>query len=143
MNKKQKGIFEYLGIPGTISMLSIVAGWIAVVLLLQGQPFLAISSAIIAFFLDCLDGYVARRAHKESEFGRQLDGSIDFFNYIVFSALFFWKYISPNLLGAFIGLLILATGAFRLIRFNIEGFVIKNDQLHYAGIVVCHVSLTV
>lgn len=142
MNTKQKGIFEYLGIPGMISMLGLATGWIAVVLLLQELPFLAISAAIIAFFLDCLDGYVARKIHKESEFGRQLDGYFDFFNYLVFSALLFCKYISPNLLGMSVGFLVLATGTFRLVRFNVEGFVVKNNQLYYAGIVVCHVSLT-
>ena len=142
MSKKQKGVFEYLGIPGIISMLGLGAGWLAVVLLLQNLPFLAIAFAIIAFFLDCLDGFVARKIKKESDFGRQLDGSFDFFNYLVFSALLFWKYISPNPLGVFVGFLILATGAFRLIRFNIEGFVVKNNQLYYSGIIVCHVSLT-
>ena len=143
MKTEYKGVFDYLGLPGIISMFGLAAGWIAVVLLLQNLPFLAISSAIIAFFLDCLDGFIARKTHNESEFGRQLDGSFDFFNYLVFSALLFWKYLSPNLFGILVGFLILATGAFRLIRFNVEGFVIKNNQLYYAGIVVCHVSLTV
>ncbi|KKQ53150.1 hypothetical protein A2865_02555 [Candidatus Woesebacteria bacterium RIFCSPHIGHO2_01_FULL_39_17] len=142
MKTEYKGVFDYLGLPGIISMFGLAAGWIAVVLLLQNLPFLAISSAIIAFFLDCLDGFIARKTHNESEFGRQLDGSFDFFNYLVFSALLFWKYLSPNLFGILVGFLILATGAFRLIRFNVEGFVIKNNQLYYAGIVVCHVSLT-
>src|SRR3989304_2669146 len=128
MKKEHKGFFEYLGIPGVISMLGLGAGWLAVVLLLQNLPFLAIASSIIAFLLDCLDGYVARKTHKETEFGRQLDGFFDFFNYLVFSALLFWKYISPNSLGVFVGFLILATGAFRLIRFNVEGFVVRAQQ---------------
>jgi CDP-diacylglycerol--serine O-phosphatidyltransferase len=142
MNKKQKGIIEYLGIPGIISMFGLACGWLAVVLLLQNLPFIAIIFSIISFVFDCLDGYVARKMHKESEFGRQLDGSFDFFNYLVFSALLFWKYISPNLFGIIVGFLILATGAFRLIRFNIEGFVVKDNKLYYAGIVVCHILLT-
>lgn len=142
MNKKQRGLFEYLGIPGIISMLGLGVGWLAIVLLLENLPFLAIAFTIIAFFLDCLDGYVARKIYKESEFGRQLDSTFDFFNYLTFSALLFWKYISPNLLGVLVGFLILATGAFRLIRFNVEGFAVKNNQLYYTGIVVCHISLT-
>ena len=142
MSKKQKSVFEYLGLPGLISMFGLAAGWLAVVLLLQNLPFLAITFAIIAFFLDCFDGYVARKTHTASEFGRQLDGSLDFFNYLVFSALLFWRYISPNPLGIIVGFFILATGVFRLIRFNVEGFVVRDNQLYYAGIVVCHVSLT-
>jgi phosphatidylserine synthase len=141
MIKKQKGIFEYLGIPGIISMLGLASGWLSIIFLLQNLPFIAIIFSTIAFFFDCLDGFIARKMHKESEFGRQLDGSFDFFNYLVFSALLFWKYISPNPLGIVVGFLILATGAFRLIRFNIEGFVMRNNKLYYAGIVVCHVLL--
>ena len=142
MSKLQRGFFDYLGIPGIISMLNLATGWLAIVLLLINLPFLAISFTILAFFLDCLDGYVASKIKKESEFGRQLDSSFDFFNYSVFSALLFWKFISPNILGIFVGFIILATSAFRLIRFNIEGYVIKINQLYYSGIVVCHVSLT-
>lgn len=142
MSKQQRGFFDYLGVPGIISMLNLAAGWLAVVLLLKNLPFLAIVFTILAFLLDCLDGYIARKIKKETEFGRQLDGSFDFFNYLVFSALLFWKYISPDLLGIFVGFVILATGAFRLIRFNIEGYVIKNNQLYYSGAVVCYVSLT-
>lgn len=141
MNDKQKTPFQYLGIPGIISILSLAVGWLAIVFLIQNQPLLGIASAVIAFYLDCLDGYVARRTYKESVFGKQLDGTFDFFNYLVFSALLFWKYIQPNFLGVIVGFVILATGAFRLVRFNIEGFVVKNNQLYYAGIVVCHVSL--
>lgn len=142
MNDKQKTFFEYLGIPGIVSMLSLAAGWLAIVFLIQDRPLLGIASAVVAFYLDCLDGYIARKTRKESVFGRQLDGTFDFFNYLVFSALLFWKYIQPNLIGVIVGFVILATGAFRLVRFNIEGFVVKKNQLYYAGIVVCHVSLT-
>ena len=142
MKKKQKGVFEYLGIPGIVSMIGLGVSWLAVVLLLQNLPFLAIAFAIIAFFLDYLDGYIARKIHKESEFGRLLDSSSDFLNYLIFSALLFWIYISPNPLGIFVGFLIIATGAFRLVRFNIEGFEVKNNQLYYTGIIVCFISLT-
>lgn len=142
MNSEKKSFLQYLGIPGIISMLSLAAGWFAIVFLIQNQPFLGIASAVVAFYLDCLDGYIARKTHKESAFGRQLDGTFDFFNYLVFSALLFWRYIQPNFMGVIVGFVILATGAFRLVRFNIEGYVVKNNQLYYAGIVVCHVSLT-
>lgn len=142
MRDNNKNVLDYLNVPNIISMIGLGTGWLAIALLIQGFPFLAIVFAIIAFYLDCLDGLVARKMHKESEFGRQLDGLFDFFNYSVFSALLYWLYISPNALGVCIGFLILATGAFRLIRFNIEGFVVIESELYYAGIVVCHISLT-
>lgn len=143
MNPKHKSIAGYLGWPGLVSMLSLLVGWIAIVLLIMGFPLPAITASIAAFFLDCLDGAIARKTDKESDFGRQLDGMFDFLNYSGFSALLFWLYVSPNILGVAVGFFILATGAFRLTRFNIEGYVTKNGEYHYAGIVVCHISLTV
>lgn len=142
MNKRYPSFFEYLGIPGFITLFSLWCGWLAIILILKNLPFHGIISAIVAFFFDCLDGYIARKTKTVSEFGRQLDGCVDFFNYLVFSSLLFWKYISPDNAGIVVGYIILATGSFRLIRFNIEGFVIKHNNLYYTGIVVCHVSLT-
>jgi CDP-diacylglycerol--serine O-phosphatidyltransferase len=142
MSKNKKGIFEYLGIPGTISMIGLGFSWLALILLLQNLPFLAITFAIVAFFLDYLDGFIARRMHKDSEFGKLLDSSSDVLNYLIFSALLFCIYIAPNPLGIFVGFIIIASGVFRLARFNVEGFDVKNNQLYYSGIIVCFTSLT-
>lgn len=136
-----RSAWEYLRLPGIISLVCLAFSWAAITTLISGLPLVAIPLAVVAFFLDCLDGYVARRTNQASEFGRQLDGTIDFLNYSVFAALLFWLQIMPNFSGAVIGFIILATGAFRLIRFNIEGFVEKNGALYYAGIVVCHITL--
>ena len=140
---KQKGFFEYLGFAGLVSMLALAAGWMAIIFLFQNLPYVAIIFEVLAFYFDTLDGYVARKTRTVSEFGKLLDSTLDFFNYSVFSALLFWKFLLPNSIGILVGYIILSTGAFRLSRFNVEGFVIKNKQYYYSGIVVCHISLTV
>lgn len=143
MTSNSRRMFEYVGWPGVITFLSLGAGWVAMLLSLIEQPLWAIISITVAFLLDCLDGYLARRWNRVSEFGRQLDGSVDFFNYIVFSAVFSWRYLVPGWIGAAIGLFILITGVYRLIRFNIEGFVENDGNLYYEGIVVCHLLLSI
>ena len=137
-----KEIISFLGLAGFVSLLSLAATWVAIVFLIEGEPFLAIYSALAAFLLDSLDGYIARNRHTESVFGRQLDSMVDFLNYSVFSALLLLLYIAPNILGALVGFVIISTGALRLVRFNIEGLVQETGEKYYAGIVVCFLSFT-
>jgi CDP-diacylglycerol--serine O-phosphatidyltransferase len=139
---RQPHFREYIRLPGVITLLALAAGWTAIALLISGLPFLAVAVIAVAFLIDCLDGYVARKLHQESEFGKQLDGTVDFLNYSVFSALLFWMYVAPNWWGAVISFVILGAGAVRLVRNNLEGLWIKNGVGYYSGIVVCHVLLT-
>lgn len=134
-----KRFFDYIGPAGLISFLSLAAGWWAIIFLFRERPFLAIYVAIGAFFLDSLDGYMARKTRTESDFGRLLDTMIDLLNYSLFAALLVVIYVVPNILGITLGFIILATGAFRLVRLNIEGFVEKGSKKYYSGLVVCFI----
>ena len=134
---------SYVGPAGAISFVSLAASWLAIILLITHMPYLAIYSAVSAFFLDSLDCYVARKTNTESDFGRQLDSMLDFFNYSVFAALLYFLYVSSDMLGFFVGFLILLFGAFRLVRFNVEGMLAKKSNKYYEGVVVCMVSLAV
>ncbi len=135
---------QAISIPGVISALSLAASWTAIILLLQHNIRLSIICAAVAFGLDSLDGYVARRMGKASELGRQLDGMIDLVNYSVYAGLMTYVQLIPGIVGAFIGYVIVLFGVLRLIRFNTEGFVEPGDgRRYYRGIVTCHVSLAV
>lgn len=137
----KKSIQEYLGIAGYISLAALAFGWSAIILLFNHQPHFAIITAICAFFMDCLDGWVARKTKTESDFGRQLDSYIDLLNYSIFSAILFYLYIAPNILGMITSFIIVITGILRLVRFNIEGYATNKNTLYYEGIVVCHILL--
>ncbi len=138
---KNNPVVTKLGLAGAISMVSLLASWSAIVVLLQGNLPWAITLAIIAFLLDSLDGFTARKLGKASEFGRQLDGMIDAFNYSLFAALLVQQVLLPGVLGYITGFAILAFGILRLIGFNTEGYLKHKGKLYYRGVVTCHLSL--
>jgi CDP-diacylglycerol--serine O-phosphatidyltransferase len=121
--------------------MSLFASWAAIALLLGHQFKWAILMACVAFQLDSLDGFIARKLGKASEFGRQLDSMIDSINYSLFAALVTQQVLLPNALGFVAGFFILAFGILRLVLFNIDGYLEDNDVLYYRGVVTCHLSL--
>lgn len=136
-----KEYIRQLGIPGLISGLSLLSAWFAIYLLLTNHLKYSVALAFLAFVLDTLDGYAARRLKKVSELGRQLDSMIDLINYSVYSALIVVLVLIPNVLGVLVGFFIVFFGVLRLIRFNLEGYISDNSATYYRGVVVCHISL--
>ena len=141
MKKQLKELYETIGLAGLISITSLLAAWGAIIALITNDLKLAIVLAVIAFLLDSLDGFTARKLGKASEFGRQLDGMIDAFNYSLFAALLVQLYLIPGALGFITGFFILAFGVLRLVGFNTKGYLKRNNKLYYEGVVTCHLSL--
>ncbi|SOC20696.1 CDP-diacylglycerol--serine O-phosphatidyltransferase [Ureibacillus xyleni] len=75
----------------------------------------------IAAFLDRYDGKVARKFNQESELGKQLDSMGDIISFGVAPALLMYENIMTDfgMAGMILTILYIATGAFRLARFNI------------------------
>jgi CDP-diacylglycerol--serine O-phosphatidyltransferase len=138
---RYKELVSTIGWAGLISLTSLLASWAAISSLLSGNAKLAIVLASVAFQLDALDGFVARRLGKASEFGRQLDSMVDLINYSLLAALVTQQLLLPNLLGFIAAFFILAFGILRLISFNIKGYFEESDIRYYRGIVTCHLSL--
>ena len=129
-----------IGPAGAISLLSLACAWVAIGLAVTGSLRASVLFALAAFILDMLDGFVARRLGTASEFGRQLDSMIDLVNYSLYSAVLAGFHLVPGPIGWVLGFVIVATGALRLIRFNIDGFE-DEDVKYYRGVVTCHLSL--
>jgi CDP-diacylglycerol--serine O-phosphatidyltransferase len=138
---RYKELVSTIGWAGLISLTSLLASWASISSLLSGNAKLAIVLASIAFQLDALDGFVARRLGKASEFGRQLDSMVDLINYSLLAALVTQQLLLPNVLGFIAAFFILAFGILRLISFNIKGYFEEGDVRYYRGIVTCHLSL--
>jgi CDP-diacylglycerol--serine O-phosphatidyltransferase len=130
-----------IGPAGAVSLLSLAVAWTAIGLAVTGQLRASVLCALLAFLLDMLDGWVARRFKVSSEFGRQLDSMIDVVNYSIYSAVLASFYLVPGVLGWALGFVIVATGILRLLRFNTEGFSDDEPVKYYRGIVVVHLSL--
>lgn len=136
---KRLTIADYLSFAG------LFCAWISIMLIIEGRPNMAIPVNMAAFVFDILDGFAARRFKQASCIGRQIDSYVDVFIYLVFSALFFMKYLSPNMIvSAVIGFLIILFGGLRLIRFNNEG-ILKTDcgRDYYRGVTTVHVSFLI
>ncbi len=126
-------------LPNVISFCALFFSWISILLLLNGWFYLSFALALVAFILDALDGFLARRLGQESPFGRQLDGFVDVFVFLIYPALAFYFYF--GLKGPIFAIIIfayLATGVFRLARFNMTGFITlpEEKQLSYPGLPV-------
>lgn len=132
-----------VGWPGLVSFGSLFAAWAAIAFLIAGNLKIAVAMQIVAFMLDSLDGFLARRLGVSSEFGRQLDSMIDAFNYSLFAGLLTYLWLLPGILGFLIGFLILALGILRLVLFNQQGYVTDGDRRYYQGIVTPHLTLAV
>lgn len=75
----------------------------------------------IAAFLDRYDGKVARKFNQQSELGKQLDSMSDIISFGVAPALLLYENVLLNFsfIGMVVTIIYIATGAFRLARFNI------------------------
>jgi len=135
-----------LNLPNVISFLTLFFAWISILLLLNDRFYLSFSLILLAFILDALDGYLARKLGQESQFGRQLDGFIDVFVFLIYPALSFHLFFGlKDFASTIIIFAYIATGIFRLVRFNIIGFTSapERNQLSYPGLPVFCNHITV
>lgn len=127
-----------------ISLSGLFFAWISILNIISGEPKLAIMFNLIAFMCDLLDGYTARKLKQSSVVGRHIDSMVDVFIYVIFSALFYFKFLSANVgLGIIGGFLLVAFGVIRLIRFNSEGIQKDKNGNYYRGVTVVHMNAMV
>jgi phosphatidylserine synthase len=126
-----------------ISLGALSVAWGSALLFLRGEPNLALLAMFVAFLLDKLDGYYARRTGNSSPFGRRVDSFIDVFAYLVSAALLY-RTFSPHVAATWVvGFVVLAFGGLRLIRHNAEGFGETDGRSYYHGTTVVHTNLVV
>lgn len=110
-------------LPNLITTGALFFGFYAIVAAMNGH-FVAAALAIFgAFFLDVMDGRVARWTRSESEFGAQYDSLSDMVAFGVAPALvaFCWALSSLNQGGWVVTFIYMACAALRLARFNTSG----------------------
>lgn len=132
--------------PNIISLVALFLSWISIVILLNNRFYLSFSVILIAFIMDALDGYIARRLKKESSFGRQLDGYVDVFVFLIYPALSFYLFFGlRDVISIIIVFIYIAAGVLRLARFNVTGFITVQNKEHlsYSGLPVFFNHLTI
>jgi len=130
---------EFVNLPNLISFSALLLSWAGIILLLNNQFYFSFSLILIAFILDSLDGVLSRKLKQESNFGRQLDSHVDVFIYLLYPALSFYLFFGlRDPISLIVIFIFLAAGIFRLIRFNIVGYLNlpKKNYRAYPGLPV-------
>jgi len=129
-----------LNIPNGVSFLAMFLACTAIVLLIEGLFYYSFATILLAFIMDALDGYLARKLDCASDFGRQLDGYVDLFTYLLYPALsYFLHFELRSGFDSLMLFLFIACGVYRLARFNIVGFIPSGKQkkgVNYQGMPV-------
>lgn len=119
-------IRHFLNPPNWFTSASIFCSTYAMMLLMGStEPeVIRLASVLVVFggIFDMMDGRVARRLNRYSEFGVQLDSIADIISFGVAPALLAWAWLLHNLggTGAFITFWYVLCAAFRLARFNVN-----------------------
>lgn len=120
-------------LPNAITILNLLSGAVGIVAALNGFWHFAFWLMIAAAVFDFLDGMAARLLHATSPLGKQLDSLADLVSFGVLPAVILYRmfYASINLprdeilpaflpLLPFVALLVVASSALRLAKFNID-----------------------
>ncbi len=109
-------------IPNFISLSSILAGFISIVMSGYGEIKFAASMIILGALFDSLDGIVARKLMAENQIGKEIDSLADVITFGVAPAYLLYQatlYKFGNL-GIFVSGLLPMLAALRLARFNVR-----------------------
>ena len=110
-------------IPNIITLANMILGFLAIGLILKGDPLKAGVFVMIAGMLDVFDGKIARMLGITSRFGMEFDSMADTVSFcVVPSVLVYTLYVkglSP-LLGLLISFMPLMFGTIRLAKYNID-----------------------
>lgn len=89
---------------------------------LNGSFSYSVLFIFVAAFLDRFDGIVARKFNQESELGKQLDSMSDIISFGVAPAILIYELVLRDfgITGMVFTVFYIASGAFRLARFNIS-----------------------
>ena len=110
-------------IPNILTLLNMFLGFLAIGLILNGQPLKAGVFIIVAGLFDVFDGKIARMLGIESQFGVEFDSMADTVSFcVVPSILVYSIYVDglPPLLGGLIAFIPLMFGTIRLAKFNVD-----------------------
>lgn len=123
MNRQNQPICKgvYL-LPNLFTTASLFSGFLGIIWAVEGRFEYCALAILVSCVLDGLDGMVARLTRSTSEFGVQLDSLADLVAFGVAPAImvFMWQLQAFGRLGLLASFLLIACGALRLARFNVQ-----------------------
>jgi CDP-diacylglycerol---serine O-phosphatidyltransferase len=126
-----KGVYL---LPNLFTTASLFSGFLGIIWAIEGQFLYCALAILVSCVLDGMDGMVARLTHSTSEFGVQLDSLADLVAFGVAPAImvYMWQLQEYGRLGLLASFLIVACGALRLARFNVQSG--KVSQKYFIGL---------
>ena len=110
-------------IPNVATVFNMFLGFLAITLILNGEPIKAGWVMMVGVLFDVIDGKLARLLGLTSRCGTEFDSLADTISFCaVPSVLIYSVYVEglPNILGAVISFMPLVFGTIRLAKFNID-----------------------
>lgn len=123
ISKNQPKRLKRSFIPNIATIFNMFLGFLAITLILNGEPIKAGWVMMVGVFFDVLDGKLARLMGLTSRFGTEFDSLADTVSFcVVPSVLVYSIYVDglPIILGAAISFMPLLFGTIRLAKFNID-----------------------
>ncbi|MFA5073771.1 MAG: CDP-diacylglycerol--serine O-phosphatidyltransferase [Nitrospirota bacterium] len=127
----RKGIYI---LPNLITLLSMFAGFYSIVASLNSDYERAAWAIMVASIFDVLDGWVARITHTATRFGIEIDSLSDAISFGVAPAVlvYTWTLSSFGRIGWLGSFFLVACGALRLARFNVQ--MGSTEKKHFTGL---------
>ena len=107
-------------LPNSFTAMNIGCGFVAIMLSIKGQFYMACMVIGLGAIFDSVDGRVARMTGTQSAFGEQFDSLSDLISFGIAPSLIFYNRFFQEFgrLGMVVAFLFLLCGALRLARFN-------------------------
>ncbi|MBC8345900.1 MAG: CDP-diacylglycerol--serine O-phosphatidyltransferase [Candidatus Marinimicrobia bacterium] len=131
-------------IPNVATVFNMFLGFLAITLILNGEPIKAGWVMMVGVLFDVIDGKLARLLGLTSRFGTEFDSLADTISFCaVPSILVYSIYVEglPNLLGAIISFMPLLFGTIRLAKFNIDTG--DNPKPYFMGLTTPLAAITI
>jgi CDP-diacylglycerol--serine O-phosphatidyltransferase len=127
----KKGIYV---LPNLITLSSMFAGFYSIIASLNSDYERAAWAIMIASVFDALDGWVARMTHTATRFGIEIDSLADVISFGVAPAVlvYTWTLSSFGRIGWLGSFFLVACGALRLARFNVQ--MGSTEKKHFTGL---------
>ena len=142
-NKKSKSLKRSF-IPNLATVFNMFLGFLAITLILNGEPIKAGWVMMVAILFDVIDGKLARLMGLSSRFGTEFDSLADTISFCaVPSVLVYSIYVDglPSLLKVIISFIPLLFGTIRLAKFNIISD--ENPKPYFIGLTTPLSAITI
>ena len=142
-NKKSKSLKRSF-IPNLATVFNMFLGFLAITLIVNGEPIKAGWVMMVAILFDVIDGKLARLMGLSSRFGTEFDSLADTISFCaVPSVLVYSIYVDglPSLLKVIISFIPLLFGTIRLAKFNIISD--ENPKPYFIGLTTPLSAITI